>query len=42
MNDPQEEIFKIYGNDVISIDSTHGANKYDIQLTTIIVKDNNW
>lgn len=34
MNSSQMEIFKIYRNSVISIDSTHGTNKYDIQLTS--------
>lgn len=42
MNDAQEQLFKIYGSEVISIDSTHGTNQYNIQLTSIIVKDDNW
>ncbi|XP_055944366.1 uncharacterized protein LOC129975328 [Argiope bruennichi] len=42
MNEAQEELFKIYGNEVLCIDSTHGTNKYNIQLTSLLIKDDNW
>ncbi|GBM05534.1 hypothetical protein AVEN_94808-1 [Araneus ventricosus] len=42
MNEAQEEILKIYGSEVICIDSTHGTNKYNIQLTSLLIKDDNW
>lgn len=41
MNEAQQEIFQMYGSDDISIDSAHGTNKYNIQLTSIIIRDNN-
>ena len=37
MNDAQENILKIYGEEIISVDSTHGTNNYNIQLTSIVV-----
>ncbi|XP_055927953.1 uncharacterized protein LOC129959153 [Argiope bruennichi] len=42
MNEALEELFKIYGNEVLCIDSTHGTNKYNIQLTSLLIKDDNW
>lgn len=42
MNDAQENILKLYGEEIISVDSTHGTNKYNIQLTSIVVRDDNW
>ncbi|GBN46614.1 hypothetical protein AVEN_225564-1 [Araneus ventricosus] len=42
MNEAQEEILKIYGSEVVCIDSTHGTNKYNIQLTSLLIKDDNW
>lgn len=41
MNRGQEEMLKRFGKDIIAIDSTHGTNAYDFQLTTIMVIDDN-
>jgi len=41
MTDSQQTLFDLYGDDIISIDSTHGTNKYDIQLTSLLVVDSN-
>ncbi|XP_065218134.1 uncharacterized protein LOC135844585 [Planococcus citri] len=38
MNKPQIEMLQHYGNDVISIDGTHGMS-YDFQLFTLLVLD---
>ena len=35
----QRFILERFGGDVIAIDSTHGTNDYDFQLTTIMVVD---
>jgi len=35
----QQTMLELYGNDVISIDSAHGTNQYDIQLTSLILAD---
>lgn len=37
----QISMFNRYGNNIIAIDSTHGTNDYDFQLTTIMVVDEN-
>lgn len=39
MNDGQKEILKKYGSDAICIDSTHGTNGYDCELTTLLILD---
>ncbi|XP_072383099.1 uncharacterized protein [Diabrotica undecimpunctata] len=40
MNSTQEYMLKTYGNGgVICVDSTHGLNSYDFELTTILVVD---
>ena len=39
MNNSQQEMFKLYGNDVICIDFTHGMNAYGFDLATIVVLD---
>lgn len=39
MTDAQCEILRKYGRDCICIDSTHGLNAYDFQLTTLLVLD---
>lgn len=41
MNFAQEEMLNKYGNDILMIDSTHGTNPYKIQLTTLMVVDDN-
>lgn len=40
MNKSQEDMFKQFGSNIIAIDSTHGLNGYDFELTTIMVVDN--
>ena len=37
----QIELLKLYGETCIMIDSTHGTNQYDFQLTTVLVNDEN-
>lgn len=39
MNGVQENMLRKFGNSVIAIDSTHGLNRYDFELTTIMVLD---
>lgn len=39
MNHSQEEMFKKFGSDIVAIDSTHGLNNYDFELTTLMVVD---
>jgi hypothetical protein len=39
MNDAQLETLKKYGSDCICIDSTHGLNAYNFELTTLMVLD---
>ncbi|CAH1236533.1 unnamed protein product [Diabrotica balteata] len=39
MNKVQENIVQKFGNSVIAIDSTHGLNMYDFELTTLMVMD---
>ena len=39
MNKAQQNILKKFGNNVIAIDSTHGLNMYDFELTTVMVID---
>ena len=34
-------MFNKYGSNIIAIDSTHGTNDYDFQLTTVMVVDEN-
>ena len=41
MNESQRYMLKKYGERVICIDSTHGTNQYDYQLTTLMVIDDN-
>lgn len=40
MTNSQAEMMKQCGTDVIAVDSTHGTNAYDFQLTTLLVLDN--
>ena len=37
----QLSMFNRYGSNIIAIDSTHGTNDYNFQLTTIMVVDEN-
>lgn len=39
MNQAQCEILKKFGSDCICLDSTHGMNSYDFQLTTLMIID---
>lgn len=39
LTDGQLELLRKYGTDCICIDSTHGVNAYDFQLTTLLVID---
>lgn len=40
MNTSQEYMLKTYGNEsIVCVDSTHGLNGYDFELTTILVID---
>ncbi|KAI5705056.1 uncharacterized protein LOC113467711 [Diaphorina citri] len=39
MNNAQTKILQQYGQDCICLDSTHGTNQYDFQLTTVLVLD---
>lgn len=39
MTNAQKTMLKAHGNDIISIDSTHGLNKYNFQLYTLLVFD---
>ena len=39
MNKSQEFMLEEYGNNIIAIDSTHGLNGYDFELTTLMVVD---
>jgi hypothetical protein len=39
MNDAQLETLKKYGSDCICIDSTHGLNAYNFELTRLMVLD---
>ena len=41
MNESQRFMLKKYGEKVICIDSTHGTNQYNYQLTTLMVIDDN-
>ncbi|XP_074604061.1 uncharacterized protein LOC141857461 [Brevipalpus obovatus] len=40
-NEGQRFMLDKYGGDIIAIDSTHGTNDYNFQLTTIMVVDEN-
>ena len=42
MNGAQQELFAMYGSNIVMIDSTHGTNPYNIKLTTIMVVDSNF
>lgn len=42
MNEAQEKLLDLYGNRCIVIDSIHGTNEYDFQLTTILLHDDNY
>ncbi|KAJ8970859.1 hypothetical protein NQ317_015884 [Molorchus minor] len=35
----QEHLLETYGNKIICVDSTHGLNSYDFELTTVLVVD---
>ena len=37
----QISMFNKYGGNIIAIDSTHGTNDYDFQLTTVMIVDEN-
>ena len=39
MNQSQKELFLTFGSKCVAIDSTHGTNSYDFQLTTLMVLD---
>lgn len=39
MNKAQEEMLCRFGDNVVAIDSTHGMNSYDFELTTILIID---
>lgn len=39
MNQAQGDILKKFGQEVICLDSTHGTNKYNFELTTILTID---
>ena len=39
MNDYQKSMLIRHGDNIITIDSTHGPNPYDFQLTTVIIID---
>ncbi|KAJ8983629.1 hypothetical protein NQ317_004267 [Molorchus minor] len=39
MNDAQKEMLKTYGTYALCIDSTHGLNQYNFELTTLLVLD---
>ncbi|GBN01534.1 hypothetical protein AVEN_168589-1 [Araneus ventricosus] len=41
MNDAQEKLLGLYGSSCIMIDSTHGTNQYNFELTTLMVHDEN-
>ena len=40
MNEYQKNLLTRYGDKIITIDSTHGLNPYDFQLTTVMIIDN--
>lgn len=40
-NRAQRYMLERFGDDIIAMDSTHGTNDYDFQLTTIMVVDEN-
>lgn len=39
MTGTQRSILKEFGNQVITIDGTHGLNAYDFELTTLLTLD---
>ena len=39
MNRSQLLMLKKFGSNIISIDSTHGLNQYDFELTTLMIVD---
>lgn len=39
MNQSQQNMLEKFGSNIICIDSTHGLNSYDFQLTTILIID---
>ncbi len=41
MTEGQQHLLEKYGEKCIAIDSTHGTNNYDFQLTTIMIIDEN-
>lgn len=40
MNEAQKEMLRKYGQDAVCIDGTHGLNKYNFELITLLVLDN--
>lgn len=39
MNRVQQDILKMFAENIVAIDSTHGMNAYDFELTTLLVVD---
>lgn len=39
MNEYQKSMFCTFGKNIVAIDSTHGLNNYDFELTTVMVLD---
>jgi hypothetical protein len=39
MNSGQEKMLKQYASDYLCIDETHGLNRYDFELPTLLVLD---
>jgi hypothetical protein len=42
MNAAQQRMLEKYGNNILMIDSTHGTNPYQIQLTTLMAVDGDY
>lgn len=39
MNQSQQHMLRTFGSNIIAIDSTHGLNPYNFELTTLLVID---
>lgn len=39
MNSAQSEMLKKFGGNIVCVDSTHGLNSYDFEMTTVLVID---
>lgn len=39
MNEVQRSLLQQFGSNIIAIDSTHGLNNYDFELTTLMIVD---